>query len=649
MLFNFLVINRQIYFLYSLFLSLYFLFLCGSLGRTILMCKFFREVAHPRFFSLPIGMGFLSLAIFLLGIWGLLQLYILITLMVVIQAVSITETRKLLLQVTNLPRSIADYWKAQSVFGKISIVMALMIWGGTIIQCFTPPYDYDGLAYHLQGPAMYLANGKISPIPQNWFTFFPSFYEMIYMLGIALGTDIFARLIHYFTYLVLLWTIHKFTKYFLGSKISTLTLLILLGIPILPFWASISYTDIAWVWTQFLAVIAILIWSIERRNIYIVLAGIMQGLSIGCKYLALISLVINCIILFVLIWQRMQFGYKLKNGIFQLSVFYLTSFLFSAHWFIRNLLWTGDPVFPFLRISSIVPLIRLDFWNDYLHSFGYSKNIWELLLIPLRLFSQREQFGTYMGLIDFPSPIFLISFIYLFIRPHVPGRNKEVADIMGGFSVLYYLFWLFGSRQTRFLLPIYPFLAILSAICIYSICSFRLSLEKYIIAFVGSFVLVSLIISVNVLAVLNPFDYLVGEQTKEEFLQKMVKNFEATEFITDHLLQTDRVQFLWDGRAYYCDERCVADIDQMYWPALYYSQETEENIAIELRTEKITHLYINKIDADTFLRGHDQDHKIQESYDFLQENFLPDCADKIWEDEVGSVYKLIDGHCEVPK
>ena len=172
---------------------------------------------------------------------------------------------------------------------KIILILFLLTLTAGFLQALTPPFDYDGLGYHLQNPKLIIAAGKIIPMPENWLTFYPSLYEMLFMAGMVFQTDIAAKVLHYFAFLLLLGSLYTISKSLFSRQVARLAVFFIAGVPILPIWASTAYVDLAWSLFQFLAIGLALIWVRKQSTGLLFLAGIFQGFSLGCKYLAFIG------------------------------------------------------------------------------------------------------------------------------------------------------------------------------------------------------------------------------------------------------------------------------------------------------------------------------------------------------------------------
>jgi 4-amino-4-deoxy-L-arabinose transferase-like glycosyltransferase len=520
-------------------------------------------------------------------------------------------------------------------------LLALLL---ALFQAFTPPWDYDGLAYHLQGPRLFLEAGRIIPIPENWFTYYPSTWEMLYLLGMGLGSDIFARLIHFSTLILLLLATYAFGKRFLPKPGGWLAAAILLGIPILPLWGNAAYTDIAWALFQFLAIGLFLIWVKERNPWLLGLSGVTQGLALGSKYLALSSagILLVFVILFSARNENKWAGWKqpLRDAV----IFGLSAFLVALPWYLKNFLWTGNPIFPLYFPQNLINPAELKIWTDYINSFGTGKNWFDYLLLPVNIYLQHDKFGTFMGSMEMPNPLFLFVLAYPFIRRKIEETIRRSLDILAAMTGILFIAWSLGSQQIRFLLPLFPGLSIISSQVLMQLL---IKLNKYNlgrtikIGLVGGMVISSLIFMGLYFILIRPEKGLLGLETKSTFIQRMVRDNSGINYANEHLAKGAKMMLLWDGRGYYCDRICLPDVDQSRWTAMVERSTDIQSMSNLLQEEKITHLFLSNEDASFFLLKHDPEQIYLKAAKFLLEEFVPACTKKVYDNEWSAVYELL--------
>lgn len=177
------------------------LFLAAGLGQLII--KPFKiedwTFIERAVIGLPLGLAVIGYAEFFMGLLGCLKPIHHIALLIIVAIIAFKRCAGFLTEGISTVKQLPIKWWKFSFIKKSFFLIGFLALLLAFLQTLTPPYDYDGLMYHLQGPRLFLDAGRIYPIPENWFTFYPATWEMVYMLGMGLGSDIFARLIHFST------------------------------------------------------------------------------------------------------------------------------------------------------------------------------------------------------------------------------------------------------------------------------------------------------------------------------------------------------------------------------------------------------------------------------------------------------------------
>lgn len=599
-------------------------------------------------FIAAIFLGFLCLTLFGLGLLGLLEGRFLLLAPGLLLLAAIMIRRRL---IGKLPRTVEAprQFVLQNIptIEKLAIMLFLSIFLLALLQALTPAWDYDGLMYHLQGPRLFLQVGRIVPLPENWLTYYPFLVEMLFTIGLAFGSEAFAKLIHLAFAALLVAATYSAARRFTGSTHAWLAAAILVGIPIFPIWAGFAYSDMAWALYEFLALYASLIW-IERRQLsdgeasenqsrlsetgLLTLAGVMMGFALGTKYMALGGAgVLGLLIL----WHSSRDGWRLalRNA----AVYSVAALLVGMPWYLKNYLWTGNPVYPFFISPGGDVGERVALWLEYMNGFGAPRTLLGTLSLPILLYTQHYRFGTFLGSIEIPSILFPLAVFYPFTR------RTPVLNALAVWTVARFVVWAFGAQQTRFLLPVFPALSILAGYVLATLASrLRGSTGRVLVRGLGFGVLaVTLVYSILFFMSVRPLETLLGTETRQEFLRRQLRLYPLQEYIQTHLPAEARVWMLWDGRGYYCDERCVPDIDQSRWTQVVMQTWDVDRVADELQRRGATHLLISKQDAN-FVAQFDRSGLQAKAQDFLEDEFIPACTRPVIHNEY---YDLVELTC----
>jgi hypothetical protein len=627
--------------IYAIGLGILVLFLSVGLGSKLLRIFPMLEWTNTEFFCLTktFGLGIVAYFIFAMGLVGLIQPIHLLCLLVFIILIIRKEQSHIIDRFIQLTRNVLDIWHKTGFSKRILVFIGSSIFILTLLQSLTPPFNYDALMYHLQGPRLFLEAGRILPIYDNWLTFYPYTGEMINLFGLAFGSDVFAKLIHFSSLILIIASSFALAKRLFSATAGELSAVILTGIPVLFLWGSQANNDLTLVLYQLLAVFLFLLWIQKSQSGFLILSGVMLGLALGSKYLAFSGLGILGLTIWINCWDFSNRKFFFSKAIKNSAILGGAAILVALPWYLKNFLWTGNPVYPFYLPNPLVDPVQLSLWTSYMNSYGTGKQWMDYLLLPANLYLKPGTFSTWFGVIDIPSPIFLLAFLYPFSIRKFCNENKKTIHILAFITFMQFVIWAVGSQQTRFLFPIYPGLSILA-------CGFLLWLgdkKTYGKRIVYSISAVILLVSLTIVSAaslsVNPFKILTGGETKIEFLSRMVSDFPAMQYIQANLPKDSRVLMLWDGQSYYCDARCVPDLFQSQWTAFYQNNSTVSSMRSLLVSKHVTHLMVNQSDTSFFL-AHDFESKNKQALNFLLTDFAPKCTATVFQDDFVKIYEL---------
>ncbi len=608
-------------------LSLLILFLSVAAGLGI---EFLRRFPFPNLdlldravFGLPIGLGLFSLAFFALGAIGLLQPVAIGATILLCGLLSAPSWWRLWVDgLLAISKHLSGLRKS-SLYLRIGALITLMLLALTVLHALTPPWSYDALMYHLEAPRLFLEAGRLLFLPEIWQANGPLLTEMLFLPGLAFGSDSFARLIHATFGLWLSLAVYAFALSFTNQRAARLSFWIIIGVPGLPIVAGFAYIDLSWALYTFLAVYA-LARSSQNTDLrgWLALAGVLIGFAMGTKYLALGGFAaLTC-------WILLHgFRKKQPRTFAHAARFILTASLIAAPWYLKNLFLAGNPVFPFGSGGPEWPPERLDLLLAHLGSIGRPENILEYLLLPWKLYFHPQAYRTLGG--EGLSIFFPLALFYF-------RRRKSAAlDLLAFTTALLTVFWLATSVQIRFLLPIFPSLSILAAIVLTDLINgvkarTRVAATLELLPMLP--MLISLVTVLGILLSVKAPAVLLGQESRRNFLKRTVFDFRAHETIQEKLGDDARVLMLWDGQTYYCESRCIPDADQARWPLLVADKPDPEQVAKRLQAQGATHLLVSPGDAAHMIES-DPSGRHESSFAYLIETFIPACTREVYSDE----------------
>lgn len=620
------------------------LLLAGGAGRLLLRWLRFDGLdgLEQALFAVPLGLGILAYGILTLGLVGLLRPGAILIWLLLLAAVTWREWGAIVAGWPGRASRLPGAWAGLSQTRRAALALAGAILFFALLQALAPPNDYDGLMYHLQAPRLFLEQGRLLLLPDLWQANGPLTVEMLFTVGLAFGSETLARLLHLTYTLLLVLAVYAAGRRYLGERGAWLAAGTLLGIPVLPLWASTTYADAAWALMEFLTLLALdgalrppsgteAAGGPVRR--WTLLAGLTAGLALGMKTLALGG---AAVLGLLLLWHGRAWGWR--PLLRQALVFGGVSLLVASPWYLKNLLWTGNPFYPLAFGGPGWPTQRLAWLMTYLQSFGVGQGPLDLLLLPWNLYAHHDRFATFFWSTEAPSLLFPLAFFYLLSR-----RVDRRLDGVALFALLRFIIWAAGSQQARFLLPAFPALSLLVAHVLARLADLpalpRIG-QVVGLALIGGTVLTTLFYAFAAAAQTGPLSVIVGAESKDSFLRRTVHDYAAMRFIQEELPPTARVLMLWDGQGYYCDARCLPDAEQSRWVQLVGSAPDPAEVAVRLREMGVTHLLFSEGDAAFIVGQHDPTGQHRAAAAFLLREFLPAHARQVYADERAYVYEL---------
>jgi len=583
-------------------------------------------------FSFALGLGSVAYWLLALGLLKLLNVTSIMTSMIVLTTFLAPDMSELVAKIRTLPRIIKRTWQDASLIAKSILLICLAIFGLSLVNSLTPPWGYDGLMYHLVGPKMFLQEGGLFPYPDNWYVNGPFTIEMVFTLGMAFGDDVYPRLIHLSLGVLFVAATVAIANRWMNQERTWLTLALLMGIPILPIWASLAYIDLGWSAYEILAISALLIWWHGKNLHWLMLSGILIGLAMGSKYLGLMGF--GLIGIFILIVIRRDGWRRLIKTVF---AFALPAIAIASPWYLKNWIWFRTPVFPLFFNESGWSEIRLGLYNAFLMSFGVGKTALDFILLPYNIFVYNTNFSALMNQIDIPNPLFLLLFLYPFVR------RERIASALLFLSMARFVIWALGSQQIRFLLPIYPFLAISTAYLVTNLIPARLTrkaLHKFPRFLVVGILFITLYYQLIIILQMKTVGVSIGMESRSNYLSRVVRDYPAVEFMLSSIPESKRVLLFGNGQSYYCLPKCIPDPDHFRWAGEIASLSSDSELGPWFRRKGVSYLLLSREYLD-FLLQHDPEGVMKYAIGRINRWSEAGCLNEVYRDEWNVLYKVV--------
>ncbi|RME43522.1 MAG: phospholipid carrier-dependent glycosyltransferase, partial [Caldilineae bacterium] len=496
----------------------------------------------------------------------------------------------------------------------------LLTLGMGLTIALLPPTDWDGLFYHLTGPKLYLSAGRIAPGVDIPHLNFPALLEMLFLLAMAIRGDVTAKLVHFGFSLLLAGLVYRMARRHLRLKNGWLAVAFLFSMPMVMTLAGWAYNDLALAFFEVAALDALLRWRsepAERR--WLTLSGVLCGMAMSLKYTSVVAVVALGLLLLGYALRRRA---PLRQITGDALRFAFPALLVSSPWYIKNWLFTGNPVYPFLFGGRYWDSFRAAAYSGAGTGTGFDLPV--LLSLPYQLTLGLHDANYIDGR---SGPLFLAFLPLLLLYGLLRYRRDVHPPALGGmlwFALAQYLFWTAGVIasaglwQSRLLLPAFvvlcPSLAWLLD-DLHHLAHPQFSLRRFLTLFIGLVLALGLIDqtfnnqiqSRSGWLYYRPWSHLLGVESRADYLtRRLGAHYTAMRRLNAELPPDAVVAFLWEPRSYYCRLDCRPDsILDEYGHLQYRYGRDAAAIARAWRARGVTHVLVFRAGLDFLLEETD--------------------------------------------
>lgn len=489
-------------------------------------------------FALALIIGIYAYGIYTLGLLGLLFKQYILLLSVITLLFSISYFGKYIqsVKLSLLKRKYKSFFKKnRSLLIKLLIIAVVLQSVINLLGALGPELSFDALWYHLTLPKIFLEKHTIFHIPGGllYYSDMPKLTEMLYIPALAFGNEITAKLIHFLFGILILIAIYKFISKHYSFYITLFAIVIFYSNLVVSWESTTAFVDLARAFFELMALWGFMNYLKLKKKIWLVESAIILGLAISSKLLSILSISIFIILLFI---YSGKINHKYSEKIKDILVYLFFSVMVPLPWLLFSYINTGNPFYPF---STNVIKYNQDFSLIF------------QLFNPLNFV--KDIFFLFTKSNDPISPIYLITFpIIVFIWKTMKPESK----IISVYSLLSLIIWYLTPRigGGRFMLAYLPALSILSAIVINEVKGKSIKNILVCIVILTSFS------SIVYRSVANAkfIPYLVGRQTKQEFLAKYLNYsfggfYDIDGYFKNNIKNTDKVLILGMHNLYYVD------------------------------------------------------------------------------------------------
>jgi hypothetical protein len=425
---------------------------------------------------------------------------------------------------------------------------ALLAGGGVLLLAIValalvPPIARDELTHHLALPALYVEAGGIVEVPFADQAYYPMLLEVLYAPLLAWLPDQAPKLLH------LLFGLAAAAVVGLAAQRETrstaagaLAAALTLFTPAVALLACTAYVDLGLLFYTAVAVAALLRWYATGSWAWLALSALNAGFSGTSKYNGLVSIAL------LSAGAALAPGRRAVWKLPLIAAFYAALALVPmSPWLAKNWAQTGNPTFPLFRGvfggRELADRPGLDVFSR--RRLLYGESWFEIAAIPVRVFTTGREGdpGRFDGVL---CPLLLLG-IAAACRRGAPREHR----LLLGFAAAYFgVAFLQASLRVRYIVPILPPLALITAPALADVLRRRRRLGAAILAAGALFTAAHV---AGKWQEIDPVAYLSGRESRTAYVARFVPELPVVEYANQTLPPSARLYLAFLGtRSYYC-------------------------------------------------------------------------------------------------
>ncbi len=625
-----------------LFLMMFFTALGRSMSRLFHIS--FESFSEEVITSFGIGTGLITFVLIGLAALGILYNVLIFCVILVAAGVVYSDIKFLCLRGYEHLHTLRE--TRCNLLTQFFIGLLLLATCITFFASATPPFFFDALTYHLAVPQQYLRHHGFLYIPHHHYSNYPANIGMVFLVGLSFSGGMLAHLMSWMFAPMTAFAVYAFTTTRWGRSTAVTAALILLFVPGILIASILTSVDNGVMFYSFLSCAALLSWFSSRQPHWFVLSGIFCGLAVGSKYTALAVTFITLELLIVLhdyVGEKRKFWAVLQKMV----LFGLIVLIIFSPWLLKNVFYTGNPLFPFF--NSIFEVQEHE-------SLGYSQIVsrripgvknWLERVFSYYLAVPWTASMNIRGAAGIAGILFLLGLPLLFT---LQKRDGAIWHLAIASACAFGVWTVFLPRVLRYVFPIFPLLSLVIAYTLWRISDSR-TVKFLIFSGLSVLVVYHFGLFLRETSLLRSMTYLFPHQTEREFLlDHGLNSYPAIEFINTETPLDSKVLFVGEMRGFYCQrdyELQVVRGDEDIWlQQRILNADTIIDVLQDLRHKKFTHLLFNRPEmqriATSFLKResffHFQDRRKEQ---MLQELLSPQYARLVFSAYRVNVYEIL--------
>lgn len=584
----------------SMFLLVWLIILSASIGAKIV--SWLSPSTKVRtlewlLFSISLGFGFLSLLVFALGVLGYLHWVVAYGLVVGLTIFLLPGLLKdFLPQIQSYKLRAVEAWHCKDLrllaFGFSVFTVCLL---GPFIWSLAPAIRFDSVVYHIGIPEIYIQNRAMVEVVEPLQAYLAHYSEMLYTLGLLLDSQPLPTLIHFITGLLSAGLTFLFGRRVGGFRVGLFAMLLFYALPIM-FESGTAHNDLFSVLYGFGTVYAVYAWWQDKRDGWLAVAGLMAGFALGTKLNVAVLYIPMGIFLLIGLFNRFGFSWRSFRGLLYLGV---PALLLFAPWAVRDWLWTGNPVFPFF--NNVFQSTQFDEVSN-LRELSGSRMVLDLLSFPWVITMDSKQYYP-KSAGDVSAGLFLLALPWNYFTAKFDKKDlriKSLGLLLFSFAVV--CIFLYSTHLVRYLMPLFPVLAVLAALNIEAFW-LLLSNSKWKHIFSGIALGIAFVFFLSTRLAFTVFEWqiverypiniLLGRETSEEFLTRNLQPYDALQYLNQNGGRANKVLSMGSESRTYTTSQINSPFFSPKIASLVFKDCSQEEFAGVLKEQGYNYLLLD--------------------------------------------------------
>ncbi len=487
-------------------------------------------------FATLLGYGVLALVAGVLALAGLLNRTAAWLVLCCLTLLLVRSSRTALATVHARLRRVPAWWsgadfrwsgRAAALFGVIAVF--------PFLWALAPSVHWDALASHFPVSSAYASVRGFSTVSGYWYSYFSGQTHLLYALAFALVGQPLPGLMHFVFGGITTILVFALAHTLAGRAVAWIAAIAFASMPVVGWEAGTAYIDLFVTAYTFGSLAALLRWLETRSRGLLLISGAMGGMAVGTKLSAVLMLAPAAFYISLVIIRSARGRRALSLA----ATYGLPLVLIPLPWFIRNWVWTHNPVYPMMGSVFGNPELA-GFGVNWSH-FGRGHGILDFLRLPWDLVFYGPAYDE-AGYFAFGMvPLAAVLGIWA-----VPRKWR--------YTLLYLLLsatasWFIVGQVSRYLLPIMPLAAVVASCPLSRVgelrCT-RLGSAALLAAAATGTIYCAICLGYRSLWNYNlpeayPYKYALGFENSDAFLTRALRVYPALKYISEHRSPSSRV------------------------------------------------------------------------------------------------------------